>query len=195
MKPPAMLSAEPFQRFRKVRVLCDSNTPTHTHLHIHTHTHTHGRPTGTNPREKRPGRREVCQPGLEKIENRARENKMHFNENKSNVLLVTTKTSGDNRTLNIYLNNKRLEQVSELTYLRIYFDSRFSFDRHVDYITGICTPITNMLVKSAKLKWGLGHRELKVLYNGATEPILTYGAPVWEKDLTNQNNSRKYQGV
>ena len=45
---------------------------------------------------------------LKQIENWARENKMHFNENKSKVLLVTTKTSGDIRTLNIYLNNKRL---------------------------------------------------------------------------------------
>jgi len=112
---------------------------------------------------------------LQKIENWARENKMHFNENKSKVLLVTTKTSGDNRTLNIYLNNKRLEQVSELKYLGIYFDSRFSFDRHVDYITGKCTPIINMLTKSAKLKWGMGHQALKVTYSGAIEPILTYG--------------------
>jgi hypothetical protein len=60
------------------------------------------------------GRRELCQPGLEnqKTENWARENKMLFNENKSKVLLVTKKTSGDNRTVNIYLNNTRLEQVS-----------------------------------------------------------------------------------
>jgi 4-alpha-glucanotransferase len=82
---------------------------------------------------------------LKKIENWARENEMHFSENKSNVLLVTTKSSGDNRTLNIYLNNKRLEQVPELKYLGIYFDSRFSFDRRVDYITGKCTPIINIL--------------------------------------------------
>jgi len=54
---------------------------------------------------------------LKKIENWAKENKMIFNENKSKVLLVTTKTSGDNRTLNIYLNNKRLEQASEIKYL------------------------------------------------------------------------------
>jgi len=94
---------------------------------------------------------------LKKIENWARENKMHFNENKSKVLLVTRKTSGDNRTLNIYLNNKCLEQVSELKYLGIYFDSRFSFDRHVDYITGKCIPIITMLARSAKLKWGMGH--------------------------------------
>jgi len=84
---------------------------------------------------------------LKKIENWVRENKMHFNENMSNVLLVTTKTSGDNRKLNNYLNIKCLEQVSELKYLGIYFDSRFSFDRHVDYITGKCTPIINMLAK------------------------------------------------
>jgi len=120
---------------------------------------------------------------------------IHFNENKSNVLLVTTKTSGDNKVLNIYLNNKRLEQVFEIKYLGIYFDSRFSFDRHVDYIIGKCTPIINMLVKSVKLKWGLRHRVLKVIYNGAIEPILTYGAPVWEKAVTKQKNLRKYQRV
>jgi len=118
---------------------------------------------------------------------------MHFNENKSNDLLVTTKTSGDNSTLNTYLNNKSLEQVSEIKYLGIYFDSRFSFNRHVDYITGKCNPIINMLAISAKLNWGLGHRALKVIYKGAIEPILTYGTPVWEKALTKQNNLRKYQ--
>jgi hypothetical protein len=56
---------------------------------------------------------------LKKIENWARENKMHFNGNKSKILFVTMKTSRDNRTLNICLKNKRLEQVSELKYLRI----------------------------------------------------------------------------
>ena len=111
---------------------------------------------------------------------------MHFNENKSKVLLVTRKTSGDNRTLNIYLNNIGLEQVSELKYIGVYFDSRFSFDRHLDYITGKCIPIINMLAKSVKLKWGMGHRALKVIYSGAIEPILTYGAPIWEKALKKQ---------
>jgi len=34
-----------------------------------------------------------------------------------------------------------------------------------------------------------------VIYNGAIEPILTYGASVWEKALRKQNNLRKYQRV
>jgi hypothetical protein len=130
---------------------------------------------------------------LKKIENWAKENKMYFNENKSKVLLVTKKTSRDNRTLNIYLNSKRLEQVSELKYLGIYFDNRLSFDRHVDYITGKCTRIINMLAKSAKLKWGMGHQALKVIYIGAIEPILTYGAPVWEKALKKTKQSEEMQ--
>jgi hypothetical protein len=132
---------------------------------------------------------------LQKIESWARVNKMQFNENKSKVLLVTTKTSEANGTLNIYLNNKRLEQVSELKYLGIYFDSRFSFDRHVDYITGKCTPIINMLAKSAELKWDMGHRALKVIYSGAIGPILIYGTPIWQKALKKQNNLKKFQRV
>jgi len=53
---------------------------------------------------------------LKKIENWDKENKTLFNENNSKGLLVTMKTSGANRTLNIYLNNKRQEQVSEIKY-------------------------------------------------------------------------------
>jgi len=61
---------------------------------------------------------------------------MHLNENKSNILLVRKKTSSDSGIPNIYLNNKRLQQVSEVKYIGIYFDNSFSFDRHVDHITG-----------------------------------------------------------
>ena len=43
-----------------------------------------------------------------------------------------------------------------------------------------------MLARSNKLNWGLGHRALKVILNEAIEPLLTYGAPVWEKALTKQ---------
>ena len=128
----------------------NTNTYTHTHTHIHapTHTPTH---TYTHPLHNMDfthrtrviafaddllaltqgkcalDTENYANQDLKKIENWARENKMHFNENKSKVSLVTTKTSGHNRTLNIYLNNKHLEQVSELKYLGIYFNSRFKF--------------------------------------------------------------------
>ena len=69
---------------------------------------------------------------------------MHPNENKSNILLVTKKTSRNSRILNIYLNKKRLQQVSEVKYIGTYFDKSFNFERYVDYFTGKCTPVLNM---------------------------------------------------
>ena len=52
-----------------------------------------------------------------------------------------------------------------------------------------------MLVKSTKLKCGMGHHSLNVIYSGSSEPILTHGAAIWDKALTKQNNLRKYQRV
>ena len=57
-----------------------------------------------------------------KIENWARENKMQFNESKSMAMLITRKRSCNN--INIYFNNRKLEQVTEMKYLGIYLDSR-----------------------------------------------------------------------
>jgi hypothetical protein len=39
--------------------------------------------------------------------------------------------------------------------------------------------LVNMLGRTAKLQWGLGHKALKTIYEGAVVPILTYGAPIW----------------
>ena len=50
-----------------------------------------------------------------------------------------------------------------------------------------------MLGKSAKLQWGLGHKSLKTIYEGAVIPILTYGAPVWEQAVAKHRNLRKLQ--
>ena len=69
---------------------------------------------------------------LAKIEKWAKENKMQFNEFKSKAMLISRKRSNDN--INIYLNNRRLEQVKEIKYLGIYFDSRLTFDKHTENI-------------------------------------------------------------
>lgn len=43
---------------------------------------------------------------------------------------------------------------------------------------------------TAKLSWGL-----LTIYKGAIEPILTYGAPIWEDALKTNKNTRKLQRV
>jgi hypothetical protein len=57
---------------------------------------------------------------LARIENWAMENKIKFNESKSKAILYIYKSHDE---VNIFLNNRRLEQVMEMKYLVIYFDS------------------------------------------------------------------------
>jgi hypothetical protein len=82
-----------------------------------------------------------------------------------------------------------------MKYLGIYFDCRLKFDKHVENIVEKSTTMTHMLSKSAKLHWGLGHKSLKIIYEGALVPTLTYGAPVWEEAAVKHKNLCKLQRV
>lgn len=132
---------------------------------------------------------------LKKIENWAKSYKIHFNSEKSKVLLVTRRRIGNNGKVRIYMNHQPLEQVKTMKYLGIFLDSRLTFDRHIEYVSQKCTGLIHQLTKSARLQWGLGHEALKTIYQGAIIPVLVYGAPVWEKALTKGNNIKKYQRV
>jgi hypothetical protein len=105
---------------------------------------------------------------ISKIGRRAKENKMQFNEAKSKAMLITRKRS--NKSINIYLNNRKLEAVEEMKYLGIYFDSRLTFDNHIQYTAENSTKLYYMLGRSAKLYWGLGHKALKPYMKGHRFP-------------------------
>ena len=52
-----------------------------------------------------------------------------------------------------------------------------------------------MLARTAKLQWGLGHKALKAIYEGAIVPILTYGAPIWVEAIWKSKNLTKYKRI
>jgi hypothetical protein len=52
-----------------------------------------------------------------------------------------------------------------------------------------------MLARTAKLQWGLGHKALKTIYEGAVFPILTYGAPIWVEAIRKNRNLTKYKRI
>jgi hypothetical protein len=126
---------------------------------------------------------------LARIEKWANDNKMQFNESKSKAMLITRKRSND--VINIYLNSRRLKQVKEMKYLGIYFNSHLTFHEHIEHIGKKSRTLIHMLSKSAKLQWGLGHKSLKMVYEGVLVPLITYGAPVWEEAVTKQRYLRK----
>ena len=70
---------------------------------------------------------------LAKIENWAKQNKMQFNKLKSKTMLITRKRKGNHKDINIYLNNRRLEQVKGMKYLGIYFDNRLNFHKRIEH--------------------------------------------------------------
>jgi len=51
------------------------------------------------------------------------------------------------------------------------------------------------LARTAKLQWGLGHKALKAIYEGAIVRILTYGAPIWVENIRKSKNLTKYKRI
>jgi len=85
--------------------------------------------------------------------------------------VVTRKKRRVNKEVSIYLNNKPLEQVNNIKYLRIIMGSKLNFREHIMHITGKCNKLIHALAKSAKLSWGLNHEALSTLYKGAILPL------------------------
>jgi len=78
-----------------------------------------------------------------------------------------------------------------MKYLGVYLDSKFNLNAHIDHTVAKLITLVNMLARTVKLQWGLGHKVLKTIYEGAVVPLLTYGAPIWieaiRKTRTSQN--------
>jgi len=55
------------------------------------------------------------------------------------------------------LNYKRLDQNEEKKYLGTCLDSKFNFNAHIDHTVAKIITQINMLARTAKLQWGLGH--------------------------------------
>ena len=71
----------------------------------------------------------------------------------------------------------------------------FNFNQHIDKITGKSIKIIHALFKSAKINWGLRHNVLRIIYNGAILPLLSYGTPVWIECLKKKHNAIKLKRV
>jgi hypothetical protein len=129
---------------------------------------------------------------MSKITVWSKRNKVRFNEEKSKVMLISRRKRKEVKDINIYLNNKPLEQVTTMKYLGIIIDDKFKFRQHISYTAEKCTKLIYNLSKSAKVSWGLKHEALKTIYKGAILPLLLYGAPIWAESMKYEYNRLKY---
>jgi hypothetical protein len=108
---------------------------------------------------------------------------MTFNENKSRAMCMTRRRRKEKKEIEIYVNNKTLNQVNNLKYLHIIFDSKLLFREHINNMEEKCLKLIFALSRSAKVTWGLRHEPLKTIYTGGILPLMIYGAPVWKNVL------------
>jgi len=132
---------------------------------------------------------------MSKITAWSRNNKINFNENKSRVMIISRRKRKENKEINIYLNNKPLQQVSTMKYLGIVIDDKFKFSKHISYAAERSSKLIHSLSKLAKLTWGLNHKALQTIYKGAVLPLLIYSAPVWAEAMMFEYNRIKYVRV
>jgi hypothetical protein len=67
---------------------------------------------------------------MKKITTWSKNNKISFNEEKSKVMVISRRKRKENKEINIYLNNKPLQQVTTINYLGIIIDNKFKFSEH-----------------------------------------------------------------
>lgn len=85
--------------------------------------------------------------------------------------------------------------VNEMKYLVVIFDRKLSLNAHIDYVCQRVSQLINQLSRSAKVYWGIGSGALRIIYKGATLPVLTYAAPIWHEALKKTYNTQKLQRV
>jgi hypothetical protein len=122
---------------------------------------------------------------LRKISEWAHNNKLKFNEHKSEVTLMSRRKRKEKKEIEIYLNNKILEQVNRIKYLGIIFYSQITFRDHVNYVEEKGRKLIFTLSKSAKVTRGLKHEALKTICTGRILPLILCGAPAWKSALDN----------
>jgi hypothetical protein len=88
---------------------------------------------------------------LRKISEWSHNNKLKFNEHKSKVMLMSRRNRKEKKEIEIYLNNKILEQVNSIKYLGIIFGNKITFRDHVNYVDEKCRKLIFTLSKSAKV--------------------------------------------
>jgi hypothetical protein len=118
--------------------------------------------------------------------------KIKFNDDKSTAMLVSRRKRNKRKELNVVLSYKPLKQVNKIKYLGIIIVNNFKFREHINYAAEKCTKLIHSVSKSAKIRWGLRHEVLRMIYEGAILRLLLYGAPGWIDAMKYTCNRRKY---
>jgi len=91
---------------------------------------------------------------LRKINVWSKKNKTRFNDKKIQSNASFKKEKERKQNITVYLNNKPMEQVTQMKYLGIILDHKFRFNEHIKYTAERCGKLIHSLSRAAKMTWG-----------------------------------------
>jgi len=95
---------------------------------------------------------------LSKINVWVKNNKTRFNDKKSKVMVVSRRKRKENKNITVCLNNKPLDQVIKMKYLKIILNHKFRCNKHIKYTAERCGKLNHSLSRAAKMTWGSNTR-------------------------------------
>jgi len=103
-------------------------------------------------------------------------NKLSLNIEKTNYVIFYPRQKKLNHTLELKIDNQRLEQKESIKYLGLYIDSHLNWKSHINHITKKIKRCIGIL---SKIRYFVSLQVLVQLYNTLILPFLTYSLITW----------------
>jgi len=78
-------------------------------------------------------------------------------------MLVSRRKRKEPKAINVYINNKSIEQVTRMKYMGIIMDHKFRFKEQIIYAAESCTKLIHKLSESVKTSWIIKHEAIKTI--------------------------------
>ncbi|KAI5754580.1 hypothetical protein M8J77_009716 [Diaphorina citri] len=128
---------------------------------------------------------------LRVLKNWCTENLMSVNEDKTKFQVFSLARTPIE--IEIRYNGKNLERTDEAKYLGVTFDSKLTFNKHVEKTSEKATKKLRLLKRLSGTKWGSSRSTLNTTYNMYVKPTITYCSEVLI--TANKSNKKKIEKI
>lgn len=114
--------------------------------------------------------------------------KLTFNPMKTQALFYGKKPNQQRPTFK--MGDHIVRCGDDITYLGLTISANQRWDTHVDRTCAKVRKFANILKANCRITWGINARAMAAIYEGAIQPAITYGAPIWAHECTKKSSSK-----
>ena len=107
--------------------------------------------------------------------------KLKFNSDKTQAMVYSRKRNIP--AANLVMDGNRLQTVDHLRYLGVILDKDLKWKHHLIHTQQKASRVISQIMSVARNTWGLSSPVTELVYKGAIEPMVLYGAEIWEPCL------------